>query len=515
MKINCAGVCVAIAFFLSMGVACAGGLDFQSKYFAARLSPNAPAFSFFSVDSLGGGRLDQNPMLAETNFVPGLKLENDFTYKLGGRAVWLVRFSERTLTLRSDYSAGVEAPPFVLTFNQRTNHATLLGLMKPDTRQMNLPCVLHLPDMGTLRITGDGALDYDARRFVKPAFVRVAFPPATAERKHVEYKLEVTTIYPKLPGLENNPRYDGFRRDWLERRPGGGLPRGASSPFRIEQDQLIVAAPSIRREASHGLPSRVRETLQQPVVDRGWRGAGDAQTSDQMRQRQRDELARTRPPNLPEKTLLPATSVTPPPALGRVLQPDERIGAGGRQTEPRHVTEEVRPTTPLSANTPPGIPNRKIEESINGGFVPQPGLPHREHRAEGMEPGMRPGQNIAPQGATPNFPQGPQGGKPQSGVPAQSVPNAPAMQPGFPGHQAPPPRHFPEQQSVVPHPAAPVAPPHVNQAPMPPPHPQPPAFHPQPPQGGNATHAAPVAPPHNAPPTNPVPQNPGFRREKR
>ncbi len=198
-----------------MGVACAGGLDFQSKYFAARLSPNAPAFSFFSVDSLGGGRLDQNPMLAETNFVPGLKLENDFTYKLGGRAVWLVRFSERTLTLRSDYSAGVEAPPFVLTFNQRTNHATLLGLMKPDTRQMNLPCVLHLPDMGTLRITGDGALDYDARRFVKPAFVRVAFPPATAERKHVEYKLEVTTIYPKLPGLENNPRYDGFRRDWL------------------------------------------------------------------------------------------------------------------------------------------------------------------------------------------------------------------------------------------------------------------------------------------------------------
>jgi len=308
---------------------------------------------------------------------------------------------------------------------------------------------------------------------------------------------------------------EGFRRDWLERRPGGGPPHGAGSPFRIEQDQLIVASPSIRRDATHGLPSRVRESLQQPIIDRGWRGAGNAQTSDQLRQRQRDELARTRPPNLPEKTLLPATSVTPPPAIGRVLQPDERIGAGGgRQTEPRHVAEEVRPTTSLPANTPPGIPSRKTEEPSNGGIVPQPGLPHREHRTEGQQPGMRPGGNIAPQGATPVFPQGPQGRQLLPGAPAQSVPNAPAMHPGFPGHQAQQPRRLPQQQPGIP-PSAPVAPPHVNPAPMPPPHPQPPAIHPLPPQGGNAPHVTPVAPPHNAPPTNPVPQNPAFRGGKR
>ena len=112
-------------------------------------------------------------------------------------------------------AVGVEAPAFALMFDQKSNHATLLGVMKPEDSRVVLPCVLHLPDMGTLRITGPGALDYDASRRTKPAFVRIAFPPATAERRRVEYRLEVTAIYPKLPGIERDPRYDGFRRDWL------------------------------------------------------------------------------------------------------------------------------------------------------------------------------------------------------------------------------------------------------------------------------------------------------------
>jgi hypothetical protein len=117
--------------------------------------------------------------------------------------------------LRSDYIAGVEAPPFGLAFDQKANHATLLGVMKPGERLMRLPCLLHLPDMGTLRITGAGQLDYDARRRTDPPFVRIAFPPATAERRRVEYRLEVTAIYPKLAGIERDARYDGVRRDWL------------------------------------------------------------------------------------------------------------------------------------------------------------------------------------------------------------------------------------------------------------------------------------------------------------
>jgi hypothetical protein len=43
----------------------------------------------------------------------------------------------------------------------------------------------------------------------------VEFPPATARQRRVEYRLEVTATYPKLPGIERSPLYDGFRRDWL------------------------------------------------------------------------------------------------------------------------------------------------------------------------------------------------------------------------------------------------------------------------------------------------------------
>ena len=90
--------------------------------------------------------------------------------------------------------------------------------MQPGERRVALPCVLHLPDRGSARVTCNvpGAkLDYDARRFISPPFVRIAFPPATREHPLVEYELEVTAIYPPLPGIEKDARFDGFRRSFL------------------------------------------------------------------------------------------------------------------------------------------------------------------------------------------------------------------------------------------------------------------------------------------------------------
>jgi hypothetical protein len=93
--------------------------------------------------------------------------------------------------------------------------------MPPDEAAMNLPCVLHLPDMGSLRITAslpETKLGYSASRTVEPPMVRyvhVVFPAATAERPMVEYSLEVAAIHPELPGIENDRRFDGFRRNFL------------------------------------------------------------------------------------------------------------------------------------------------------------------------------------------------------------------------------------------------------------------------------------------------------------
>ena len=197
--------------------ATAVGQSFQSRHLAVELSPQSPAFSRFSVDSLGQGKLDSNPVLDATNAVAGLSLEG-MSYMLNGKPAWRVECGERTLTLRSEPVEGAEVPPFALTISQRANHATLLGLMKPGERRMVLPCVLHLPGMGTLRITCSTAgatLDYDARRHVRPSFVRIEFPAAAAGGKPVEYRLEVVTIHPDLPGIAGNSLYDGFRRDWL------------------------------------------------------------------------------------------------------------------------------------------------------------------------------------------------------------------------------------------------------------------------------------------------------------
>jgi len=106
--------------------------------------------------------------------------------------------------------------PLVLSFDPIVTHATLLGL-ENDQGQMRLPALLHFPDHGTLRITTAAprlALGYDALRG-SDNFVRVTFPSASKDQPEVEYRLEVTAIYPHDPKTDNDPRYDGYRRDFL------------------------------------------------------------------------------------------------------------------------------------------------------------------------------------------------------------------------------------------------------------------------------------------------------------
>ncbi len=209
-----------VSSLLCATVVCGAVPGFQSLHYAIGLSPTRPAFSWFGVDSLGRGRLEQNPVLVEpaTVAVPGLELKDGFTYMLNGKPVWRVSCIEKALTLRSEYVVGEVVPSFTLTFDQKANHATLLGRMVPGDRRMEVPCVLHLPDLGSARITCSVPgvkLGYEARRRVQPPFVQVLFPPATAEHPVVDYRLEIVAVYPRLAGIEEDPRYDGFRRNYL------------------------------------------------------------------------------------------------------------------------------------------------------------------------------------------------------------------------------------------------------------------------------------------------------------
>ncbi len=49
----------------------------------------------------------------------------------------------------------------------------------------------------------------------RAAGLKVVFAPATASEPKIEYCLEVKAIYPELPGLEGDPRFDSFKRNWL------------------------------------------------------------------------------------------------------------------------------------------------------------------------------------------------------------------------------------------------------------------------------------------------------------
>ena len=102
----------------------------------------------------------------------------------------------------------------------------MLGLINADG-SVPLPALLHLPDLGTFRIAGTPgkgqALGYDAYRNRGPHdeplgnddFVRVTFPPASAMTRQVDYTLQVVEIHPGTRDLSRDPRFDGFRRDWL------------------------------------------------------------------------------------------------------------------------------------------------------------------------------------------------------------------------------------------------------------------------------------------------------------
>ena len=114
--------------------------DFQSKFYTMGLSRVAPAFSAFAVDSLGQGKLAQNPILAEpiTNTAVQFQKQTsgEFTYFAPTppgqpAAVWRIICREQGFTLQSDFVGAVSAVPFTLVFNQKANHATLLGMKKP------------------------------------------------------------------------------------------------------------------------------------------------------------------------------------------------------------------------------------------------------------------------------------------------------------------------------------------------------------------------------------------------
>jgi hypothetical protein len=193
-----------------------------------RVSLRHPALLALAVDSLGLGKGGTNSLRPITNApMPfqvrrlegeGLQLE----YRRPGLSLtqapeWRFEITGREIRLISQWSEAGKPEPLVLEFDPRRCHVTLLGLINPDS-SVRLPAVMHFPDQGSFRISTPGeratTLGYDARR-AGVGYVKVTFPAASRRQPRLEYRWEVAAIHPALAGAGDDPRYNGFRRNWL------------------------------------------------------------------------------------------------------------------------------------------------------------------------------------------------------------------------------------------------------------------------------------------------------------
>jgi hypothetical protein len=206
MKKLCALAATAICFSLALpNAALASQRDAKTPYYALTLTPDGAAIASLQVDSLGHGQFRPTAL-----YPPAAKAEAD------APSSWRFEFSANSFKMESLYHQGVTAKAMTLRFNPELSHATLLALVEGG--QAGLPAVLYLPEQGALRIEAVSKqpvrLGYDAHRKGK-GYVEVTFPAASEANPRIAYTFTVTAIYPDLPGIASDPRFDGFRRNFL------------------------------------------------------------------------------------------------------------------------------------------------------------------------------------------------------------------------------------------------------------------------------------------------------------
>ena len=193
-----------------------------TDYIDANISLDYPGFTGLSLDSLGK---EHFPLVA---MIPPLKPWAPISAEVHGSRVeyrrtganqstppcWTIEIGKDEIRLESRWSAEDPPEPFVLNTDTKTSHVTLLGLVETNG-SIPLPAIMHFPDQGSFQITARpnnaGPLGYSSTR----RYAKITFPAATQDHPKVIYRLKVTAIYPKIPGIARDARFDGFRRDWL------------------------------------------------------------------------------------------------------------------------------------------------------------------------------------------------------------------------------------------------------------------------------------------------------------
>lgn len=203
---------------------------YTSPYIKLQLAGDKPRLLFFSTDSLGQSQLTNSPLLPQGStdtiaYTSKIK-SNSISYYTGAgnqkTPAWEIRCNKKEFSLQTQWKEGPPAAPFTLSIAQHLNHATVLGAMTAE-QQVQFPCLLHLPGMGTFRIhcnRPDITLSYDAYRFHGPGekgepYIKLSFTSAHANAPLITYRFESVALFPALPAIVNDARFDGFRRNYI------------------------------------------------------------------------------------------------------------------------------------------------------------------------------------------------------------------------------------------------------------------------------------------------------------
>jgi Bacterial alpha-L-rhamnosidase 6 hairpin glycosidase domain len=202
-------------------------LHFTSDSIDAQLSPTAPEFLNLTIDGIGKGRRGANMIDTRRGGDAGYKIvaaehqENQrVEYRVSTAAAdspasWVIEMTTSRITLTSNWSGEFEPASFVFRFHLDQVHSTVLGLFQKDGL-LRAPAVLHFPGQGSMRLTSNVAevgLTYTSSLPNQAATLML--PGASVAHQRVIYTLDVTAIHPDLPGISGDPRFDAFRRNWL------------------------------------------------------------------------------------------------------------------------------------------------------------------------------------------------------------------------------------------------------------------------------------------------------------
>lgn len=202
-------------------------ISFASESMEVQLSSAAPEFLGLNIDGLGKGKRGNSIVSANSNAAgytasvstSGGVRRVEYRAASASRSAppsWTFEIADSRIVLTSAWSAQFEPAPMVFHFDLRQVHSTVLGLFRKDNL-LAAPALMHFPGQGSMRLTSsvpDLGLTYQSSRPKQTALL--SLPGANSNYPHVVYTLDVTAIYPDVPGIAGDARFDPFRRGWLD-----------------------------------------------------------------------------------------------------------------------------------------------------------------------------------------------------------------------------------------------------------------------------------------------------------